>query len=180
MQYTESPRAPIDGIIRLSRWPIDPKSPTVVEVRGNNSYTTIGSTSFNWEIIPPSEYTVDVELCQITVPSLAGITTSHFSLVGSTYYGNAFQGATRFGRPTRRRQTQERFPYQIRVTYTAGFDFLADQLTEQAQEIQYALASIISLQNSPLATGVKQFNITDFVSATAGSDLAQLTASSHG
>ena len=179
-EFTETPRASNDGIIRLSRWPIDPNLPITVQVRGNNSYSTLGINSFEWQTIPNTEYSVDVEACEITVPSLAGITASQFSLVGSSYYGHGFQGATQFGRSSRKRQTQERFPFQVRVTYTAGFDFQVDPLDPEARDIKIALAAILELQQSPLATGVKQFNITDFVSATSGADVAQLTASSQG
>ncbi|EKU98034.1 hypothetical protein Lepto7375DRAFT_7293 [Leptolyngbya sp. PCC 7375] len=176
-EFTETPRASNDGIIRLSRWPIDPDSPITVQVRGNNSYSTLGVNSFEWQTIPDDQYSVDVEVCEITIPSLTGITASQFSLVGSSYYSHAYPGTTPYGR---KRQTQERFPFQVRVTYTAGFDFQADPLDPDAQEIKVALASILELQNSSFASGVKQFNITDFVSATAGADLAQLTASSQG
>ena len=179
-EFTETPRASNDGIIRLSRWPIDQTATVTVQVRGNNSYSTLWGNSFTWETIPNTEYSVDYELCEITIPSLAGITASQFSLTGSSYYGHAFQGATQFGRSSRKRQTQERFPFQVRVTYTAGFDFQADPLDPEAQDIKVALTSILELQNSSLASGVKQFNITDFVSGTAGADIAQLTASSQG
>ena len=177
-EFTETPRASNDGIIRLSRWPIDPNATIIVQVRGNNSHSSLGVNSFSWETIPDTEYSIDVEVCEITVPSLAGITASQFSLVGSSYYGHGFQGST--GRPGRRRQTQERFPFQVRVTYTAGFDFQADPLDPEAQDIKVALAAVLELQNSSIAGGVKQFNITDFMSGTMGADVAQLTASSQG
>lgn len=173
-QFTETPRASRDGIIRLSRWPIDTDSPVTVQVRGVPGHRQSTTDSLAFETLDESEFTVDAELYQITIPRLSGISRSNFSFSPSYGYRNSrnFHSYTP-------RSHQCPTPFQVKVTYTAGFDFQAVPMSQPVLAMKLALIEIIKLQSSSLSAGIKQYSITDFVSATAGADVAQLVASSQ-
>lgn len=171
--YTETPLVSSDGIIRLSRWPIDETEDVVVQIRGPRNSSRV-SNLYDWTVLDPTNYSVDYELFEITVDSILGGVSSDFSLTGNSNYGIANVG---YRNRSSVRRTQNS---SVKVTYTAGFDFLANPLDPRAQLLKMALASVLDIQNSSLSTGVKQFNVSDFMSGTRGADLIQQSVSSHG
>lgn len=159
--FTETPRL-TNGIARLARFPIDTSVALVVQTRG----TTRFSVNDTWQTIPASDYALDAELGELRIEHLFGYSESSFSVYGG---GAAYNN---YPRRTQRRNTGP----EVRVTYTAGFDFQATPETPEVQQIKAALAAIAGLQTSTLSTGLKQDTITDFRSQTYGAEVAQLTA----
>lgn len=166
--FTETPRL-TNGIARLTRFPIDTLVALVVQTRG----TTRFSTNDTWQTIPVTDYTLDAELGELRIEHLFSSSESSFSLYGG---GSTYNNYPRMSRRAQRRNTGP----EVRVTYTAGFDFQATPETSEVQQIKSALAAIVGLQTSTLSTGLKQDTITDFRSQTYGADVAQLTATGQG
>lgn len=186
-EFTETPVLNGRGFCKLSRLPIIEGADTVVEgvvtvpnptpvtvaIRGDRMLSTFGFgtgvTNNQWVTLTATQYEVDYVLGEIR-------------LLGGNFSGLANDWSFRRGgngnRPFRR-PTQERQPSEMRITYTTGFDFQAANLSHEANQIKYATAGIAKLQQSPLISGLKQYNLNDFYSVTYGSDGAQMGASSQ-
>lgn len=175
--FTETPRVGGNGIARLTRWPIDPDADFIVETRYYATNRTVHSHSNDWVAIEESEYTRDLELGEVSIHGLIGHAENTFSTLAGR--GLNHPGISGY-RSRSAVATRQAYQPQVRVTYTAGFDFQANPLSEEAVQIKMAVASILSLQQSPLASGIKQHTLTDFYSTTTGADVAQLTATSQG
>jgi hypothetical protein len=174
-EFTETPVLNGRGFCKLSRLPVieGEETPVTVAIRGQRMFAAFGFHTSNnqWFVLDTTQYEVDYELGEIRL--LGG----NFSGLASTFssYGRRSNYSSRpFHRPT-----QERQPAEMRITYTTGFDFQAANLSHEAQQIKYATAGIAKLQQSPLATGLKQYNMNDFYSVTYGADTAGLTAASQ-
>lgn len=166
--FTETPRL-MNGIARLTRFPIDTTIALVVQTRGITRF----SVNDTWQTIPDTGYTLDAELGELRIEQLFGTSESRFSLRGGGAYNN-------YPRQRGRGISFRSVGPEVRVTYTAGFDFQATPESHEVQQIKAALAAIVTLQTSNLSTGLKQETITDFKSETYGADVAQLTATSSG
>ncbi len=171
--FTETPRVGGNGIARLTRWPIDPDATFTVETRYYATNRLAFSHSNDWVAIEESEYTRDLELGEVSIHGLIGHSEHTFSTLAGRGLNHPGIGGYRSRSAVATRQA---YQPQVRVTYTAGFDFQANPLSEEALQIKAAVASILSLQQSPLASGVKQHALVDFYSTTTGADVAQLTA----
>jgi hypothetical protein len=66
----------------------------------------------------------------------------------------------------------------MKVEYTTGFDFKAVPIDPRAQEIKIALISILKLQRSPMASGMKQYTLNNFYSVLYGSEATNVNTSS--
>jgi hypothetical protein len=188
-EFTETPVLNGRGFCKISRLPIiegedtldeegevvtPNPTPVTVAIRGDRMIHSFGFTGIandnQWITLDPDYYEVDYVLGEIRL--LWG-NYSTYSSWGS--YGRRSNYSTRpFRRPT-----QERHPAEMRITYTTGFDFQASNLSHEAQQIKYATAGIAKLQQSPLISGLKQYNLNDFYSVTYGSDGAQMGATSQ-
>ena len=174
--FTETPMATGNAIARLSRLPIDESVPPVILIRGNktSSYFGVGSNPNEFiELVEDEDFVLDYELGEIQFRNISLAAETRFSILGATARHYMGYGG-------RRRLSNKRTNIEIKATYTTGFDFQANPLDPRAEEIKIALGAIIGLQNSSLASGVKQFNYTDFMSGTLSSDLVQLTTTQMG
>jgi hypothetical protein len=173
-EFTETPVLNGRGFCKLSRLPIieSEYTPVTVAIRGQRLLSSFGFPLSNnqWVVLPQEKYEFDYELGEVR------LLNGNFNGSNSSWsaYGRGRSSSRPFRRPT-----QERQPAEMRITYTTGFDFQAANLSHEAQQIKYATAGIAKLQQSPLATGLKQYNMTDFYSVTYGADSASLTASSQ-
>jgi hypothetical protein len=186
-EFTETPVLNGKGFCKLSRLPVIEGADTVVDdvltvpnptpvtvaIRGQRMLASFGFplSDNQWVVLEEgSQYEVDYELGEIR------LLNGNFNGSNSSWsaYGRGRSSSRPFRRPT-----QERQPPEMRITYTTGFDFQAANLSHEAQQIKYATAGIAKLQQSPLATGLKQYNMNDFYSVTYGADSASLTASSQ-
>lgn len=176
-EFTETPVLNGKGFCKLSRLPIieGESTPVTVAIRGQRMLASFGLplSDNQWVVLTEgSEYEVDYDLGEIRL--LYGNFNGYYSS-WSAYGGRRSNYTTRpFRRPT-----QERQPAEMRITYTTGFDFQAANLSHEAQQIKYATAGIAKLQQSPLATGLKQYNMTDFYSITYGADSASMASTSQ-
>ena len=161
--YTETPRFNYEGIVRLARYPIDQSADLTVSIRTNADQ--------GFQLLDEASYVVDYELEQIQLINLPRLPASNFSVFRSSHFSNRNY--------LRRRRTQTQ-GYEIKVTYTAGFDFFESPLSPEAQEIKQALLEIVQLKNSQFSSGLKQFNVTDFVSNTFSAELAKLAVTAPG
>jgi hypothetical protein len=176
-EFTETPVLNGKGFCKLSRLPIieGEDTPVTVAIRGQRMLASFGLplSDNQWiTLTEDSEYEVDYDLGEIRL--LHGNFSGHYSS-WSSYGGRRSNYSSRpFRRPT-----QERQPAEMRITYTTGFDFQAASLSHEAQQIKYAAAGVAKLQQSPLISGLKQYNLNDFYSVTYGSDGAQMGATSQ-
>ncbi|MFG6101194.1 hypothetical protein U2F10_03000 [Leptothoe sp. EHU-05/26/07-4] len=175
--FVETPRVGGNGIARLTRWPIDPDADFTVETRYYATNRIAYSHSNDWVAIEESEYTRDLELGEVSIHGLIGHAENTFSTLAGRGLNHPGIGGYRSRSAVATRQA---YQPQVRVAYTAGFDFQADPLSEDALQIKTAVAAILSLQQSPLASGLRQETLTDFKSVTYGSDTAQLTTTRQG
>jgi hypothetical protein len=188
-EFTETPVLNGKGFCKLSRLPVIEGEDTVVDdevtvpnptpvtvaIRGQRMLASFGLplSDNQWVTLTEGgEYEVDYNLGEIRL--LHGNFSGHYSS-WSAYGGRRSNYSSRpFRRPT-----QERQPAEMRITYTTGFDFQAANLSHEAQQIKYATAGIAKLQQSPLASGLKQYLMNDFYSVTYGAEAAGLTATSQ-
>ena len=177
-EFTETPVLNGRGFCKLSRLPIleGEAYPVTVEIRGRRMLANFGLplADNQWvSLSENSDYEVDYVLGEIRIlHANAGGIDSTWS-----YYGG--RRSIYSTRPFRR-PTQERTAPEMRIKYTTGFDFQANPLSHDAQQIKYAVAAIAKLQQSPMASGIKQYNLNDFYSVTLGSDTASMLTSGEG
>jgi hypothetical protein len=186
-EFTETPVLNGRGFCKLSRLPIIEGQDTIVDgvvtvpnptpvtvaIRGERMMYSFGFVTplsdNQWVVLDPDYYEVDYDLGEIR------LLWGNMSYSDWSSYGRRSYYSTRpFRRPT-----QERKPAELRVTYTTGFDFQAANLSHEAQQIKSAVAAVSKLQQSPLISGLRQYNLNDFYSVTYGSDGAQMGASSQ-
>ena len=176
-RFVETPILNGKGIIKLSRLPINntvQKTP-IVSIRGRRLLASFGLplSDNQWIVLNPStDYEFDYQLGEVRILSanLAGLTTESWGL------GSAAR-ARYSGRPFRR-PTQAHEKSEMKVEYTTGFDFKAVPIDPRAQEIKIALISILKLQRSPMASGMKQYTLNNFYSVLYGSEATNVNTSS--
>ncbi len=176
--FTETPVLNGRGFCKLSRLPIleGNSYPVSVEIRGRRMLASFGLplADNQWITLSRnSDYEFDYQLGEIRLlHANAGGIDSTWS-----YYGG--RRSIYSTRPFRR-PTEERTAPELRVKYTTGFDFQANPIDPRAQEIKVAVAAIARLQQSSLASGLKQYQVTDFYSMTFGADTAGMVVSGEG
>jgi hypothetical protein len=174
-EFIETPVLNGRGFCKLSRIPIleGESYPVTVEIRGRRMLANFGLPLADNQWISLSEnsdYEVDYQLGEIRIlHANAGGIDSTWS-----YYGG--RRSIYSTRPFRR-PTEERTSPEMRIKYTTGFDFQANPIDPRAQEIKIAVAAIARLQQSSLASGLKQYQVTDFYSMTFSADSAAMVAS---
>ena len=174
-QFTETPVLNGNGFCKLSRLPIleGESYPVSVSIRGRRLLSSFGLplSDNQWITLEASSYEFDYSLGEVRL--LGG----NFGGLGSNWSSFAGHRNRYLSRPFRR-PTEERIAPEMRISYYTGFDFQASELSHEAQQIKYATAGIAKLQQSPLASGLKQYNLTDFYSVTYSTDAASVAASS--
>jgi len=165
--YTETPLLNSNGIVKLSRLPITDDTTPIVEIRGKRLLASFGLPVNDTEwitLVENSDYMFDAALGEVKLnrANLSGVTSSSWARYGRHY-----------GRPTQRREATE-----LKVTYTTGFDFQANPLSYEAQQIKIAVIGVAKLQQSPMASGIKQYSVTGFYSVALASETAGITATS--
>jgi len=174
-EFTETPVLNGRGYCKLSRLPIleGEAYPVTVEIRGRRMLANFGIPLADNQWITLSEnsdYEVDYVLGEIRIlHANAGGIDSTWS-----YYGG--RRSIYSTRPFRR-PTEERTAPEMRIKYTTGFDFQSESLSHDGQQIKYATAAIAKLQQSPLASGLKQYMLNDFYSVTYSADSASMMTS---
>jgi hypothetical protein len=146
-----------------------------VSIRGRRLLASFGLplSDNEWIVLDPAtDYEFDYQLGEVRILSanLAGLTTESWGL------GSAAR-ARYSGRPFRR-PTQAHEKSEMKVEYTTGFDFKAVPIDPRAQEIKIALISILKLQRSPMASGMKQYTLNNFYSVLYGSEATNVNTSS--
>lgn len=157
-----------NGRVFLSRFPIATSPTLSLQIRGGE-YGNFGInfTGVDWQDIDAETYRIDYDLGEITILNQTAFTIWNgvtSSLTGSPWVSAKRRPTKRFNRP------------QVRVVYTAGYDFSVD--TADTLRIKSALAGLVNLRFSKFfSEGVKEFTLENFYSVSYGASTDVKSAS---
>lgn len=151
-QHVEVAKMKTDGVVRIKMTPL--VSVEEISCKVNSEWVAIAST----------DYQVDLDLGEISVESQALINLS---------------GIDPWGISSRRsRPTKPSRDWDVRVKYTAGFDFTVD--TTEVVNMKAAIAGIIQMRQSKAAEGIQSYEWNDWYKVSYGSAASETLASGVG
>lgn len=164
------------GITYLSYSPIDLTASVTVQLRGGDIDTGFGRVlpDNEWTTIDAEDYEIDAAFGELRVKSLPGYHA--FTTVGVYSVFRIAGSRSPLQRPTRPNLKRE-----LRITYSAGFDFAATPESYEVKTIKRAVAGIMSVQSTPAASGIASYKADRFYSVSynaAASTVAQSSRAS--